>query len=336
MNNKILVGDALFKLKELDSQSIDCCVTSPPYYGLRDYGVEGQIGLEETPEQYIDKLVKIFREVKRILKEDGTLWVNIADSYAGSGKGAWNSNKDRKNIYRPSTNSKEAKMNKVFKGIKRKDLIGIPWMLAFALRADGWYLRQDIIWHKPNAMPESAKDRCTKCHEYIFLLSKNKKYYFDYEAIKEPCVGFDKTPPRGSKGTVTPNSGRRKGNNKSFRGGGVYTNNQSFNNHSSAGNQTIGLAPNKTGLRNKRNVWTVATRGYKEAHFATYPTQLIEPCILAGSREGGTVLDPFAGSGTTGKVANIFGRSFVGIEINKQYIPLIENRLDAERMEIEQ
>lgn len=329
MTNRIIIGDALEELQKLESESVQSCVTSPPYYGLRDYGVEGQIGLEETPEQYIDRLVEIFREVKRVLKTSGTLWVNIADSYAGSGKGAWNSNKDRKEVYRPVADSKEAKMNKTFEGVKPKDLIGIPWMLAFALRADGWYLRQDIIWHKPNAMPESTKDRCTKCHEYIFLLSKSKKYYFDHEAIKEPCVGFDKSSPRGSKGPFTPNAGRRRGNNKSFRGGGVYTNNKAFNNHIPAEKQTVGLEPNETGLRNKRNVWTVATRGYKNAHFATYPVQLIEPCILAGSREGDTILDPFTGSGTTGVAANMHGRNFVGIELNPNYKPLIAERMET-------
>lgn len=302
--NQILCGNALEVLKTLPDESVNCCVTSPPYFGLRDYGVKGQIGLEETVADYILRLLEVFREVHRILKADGTLWINIADSYAG----------------------KSYPQN----GIKAKDLMGIPWELAFALRNDGWYLRQDIIWQKPNPMPESVKDRCTKSHEYVFLLSKSRRYYFDYEAIKEPCVGFDKTSPRGSKGTLTPNSGRRKGNSKTFRGGGIYTNNRSFMNSASAERNSHGNKDNPTGLRNKRSVWTVATQGLKglgETHFATFPEKLIEPCILAGCPEGGTVLDPFAGSGTTGVVAEKNNRGFIMIDINEKYCDLQRSRL---------
>lgn len=206
--------------------------------------------------------------------------------------------------------------------------MGIPWLLALALRADGWYLRQDIIWHKPNCMPESVRDRCTKAHEYIFLLSKSPHYYFDYEAIKEPCVGFDKSSPRGSKGTLTPNAGRRKGNAKSFRGGGAYTSGRSYHNGANVQRETHGNTPNDTGLRNRRSVWSIATRGCRGNHFATFPAALIEPCILAGAPRGGLVLDPFIGSGTTAAVAKKHERNYIGIELNAEYLPLIAERIE--------
>ena len=299
-NYEIIEGDSLESLKGLPDNSVDCCITSPPYYGLRDYGTgtwvggdptcphkrlnkiskknitgqkreevgagvcdaiyktvcplcgavreDRQIGLEETPEEYIEKLVNVFREVKRVLKDDGTLWVNIGDSYI---------------------------MTKPDNEYKLKDLIGIPWMLAFALRKDGWYLRQDIIWSKPNSMPEAVKDRCTKAHEYIFLLSKKQNYYFDYEAIEEPV--FDN---------------------------GLYD------------------------TRHKRDVWTVSTKPYKEAHFATFPEELIEPMILAGCPVGGTILDPFSGSGTTGEVALKHKRKYIGIELNHKYVLLSIKRIE--------
>ncbi len=325
-HSQIIVGDALNVLQRLPDNSMDCCVTSPPYYGLRDYGVDGQIGLEDSPEEYIDRLVGVFREVRRVLKDDGTLWLNIADSYAGSGKGAWSRKDAQKEVYVPDPESAITKMPKVFDGIKPKDMIGIPWMLAFALRADGWYLRQDIIWQKPNCMPESVTDRFTKSYEHIFLLSKSKQYYFDWKSVQEPAVGFDVSSPRGSKGCLKPNAGRRKGNAKTFRGGGVYTSGKSFGNNTLSERDSHGNAPNETGLRRRRDVWSVSTRGYKGAHFATFPPELIEPCILAGSREGGTVLDPFFGSGTAGVVAKKFGRYFVGIEINPEYARQAEER----------
>ena len=325
---KVLYGDALEQLRALPDASVHCCVTSPPYYALRDYGVPGQIGLEPTPEKYIERLVEVFREVKRILRDDGTLWLNIADTYAGSGKGAWKNKERQKEVYVLDPGSAPTKIKTVQGDIKPKDLIGIPWMLAFALRADGWYLRQDIIWYKPNCMPESAKDRCTKSYEHIFLLSKSPHYYFNYKAIQEPAVGFnDTSSPRGSKGAYKPNSGRRKGNNRSFRGGGVYTGNRSYNNSASKEKQTVGNELNPTGLRRKRDVWTVSTVGYKQAHFATFPPKLIEPCILAGCPDDGTVLDPFLGSGTTAEVAEKLGRNCIGIELNKEYAPLIEQRV---------
>jgi DNA (cytosine-5-)-methyltransferase len=300
--DKIITGNAIEVLKELLDCSADCCITSPPYLGLRDYGVSGQLGLENSVEAYINRLTDIFREVRRVLKNDGTLWLNIGDSYVSS--------------------------NSEYSNCKRKDLIGAPWLLAFALRNDGWYLRQDIIWEKPNAMPESVKDRCTKSHEYIFLFSKQSKYYFDYEAIKEPAVGFNNIVPAGSKGTLRPNSRLRKGNSRTFRGGGVYTKGQSFNNSAEIMRESHGNNENMTGLRNKRSVWTVATQGYKEAHFATFPEKLIEPCVLAGSRDGGIILDPFIGSGTTAVVAKKHNRGFIGIELNPEYAEMARRRLE--------
>lgn len=317
----IIQGNSLTELYKLPSETVDCCVTSPPYYQLRDYGCDEQIGLEKTVDEYIEKLVVVFREVRRILKPDGTLWVNIADSYAGSGKGAANY-LDNAKKYKQGTNAGMLGCHippTRADGCKPKDLLGIPWELAFALRADGWYLRQEIIWHKPNCMPESVKDRCTKAHETIFLFSKSKRYYFDWEAIQEPCVGFDKSSPRGSKGTFQPNAGRRKGNHKSFRGGGANTGNSAFDNRTDKQNATHGNTANEKGLRRKRSVWTVATNGGAVNHYATFPQRLIEPCILAGSREGGIVLDPFAGSGTTGAVAKAYGRDYILIEISKKY-----------------
>lgn len=324
---QVLYGDALEQLRTLPDQSVHCCITSPPYYALRDYGAAGQIGLENTLEEYIERLVRIFHEVKRVLRDDGTLWLNIADSYAGSGKGAWKNKEKQKETYKVEPGSPQTQIRTIQGNVKRKDMIGIPWMLAFALRADGWYLRQDIIWYKPNCMPESVKDRCTKSYEHIFLLSKSGNYYFNYEAIKEPAVGFDTSSPRGSRGSLTPNSGRRKGNNKSFRGGGVYTNNRSFHNTADKYKSSIGNSPNDTGLRRKRDVWSVSTVGYNGAHFATFPPKLVEPCLLAGCSVGGTVLDPFLGSGTTAEVAQQLNRNCIGIELNRDYKVLIDTRL---------
>lgn len=214
-----------------------------------------------------------------------------------------------------------------FEGYKPKDLMGIPWRVAFALQADGWYLRQDIIWHKPNPMPESVTDRCTSSHEYMFLLSKSQYYYFDYEAIKEPAVGFDNSIPAGSVGAFGPlQSRRRKGNAKSFRGGGAYTNGKSFDNSGTFDRETHGNRENESGTRNKRSVWTVSIQPFKDAHFATFPPKLIEPCILAGAPPGGTVLDPFAGSGTVGAVATEFGRKYVLVDLNPQYCEMAFRR----------
>lgn len=251
------------------------CVTSPPYYGLRDYGHDGQIGLEETPEEYIKAMVEVFRCVWDVLEDDGTLWLNIGDSYASS-----------KSDH-----------------CKPKDLIGIPWMLAFALRANGWYLRQDIIWHKPNPMPESVQDRCTKAHEYIFLMSKSQKYYYDHESIKENAVGARGGAPI-------------KARNTEFRQGDVKSVNDGLAN---------GWQPSED--RNKRSVWTINPKPYAGAHFAVFPQDLIEPCILAGAPVGGIVLDPFMGSGTTAQVAQHLGRQYLGCELNEDYKPLQQKRL---------
>lgn len=329
---QIITGDALETLRQLPDGCCSMCVTSPPYYGLRDYGADGQIGQEETPEEYTQRLVEVFREVRRVLTDDGTLWLNIGDCYAGSGKG-----RTRDGIYSQKSQSIESYGQKAGKlkrapaaagAIKRKDLFGIPWLLAFALRADGWYLRADIIWEKPNAMPESAKDRPTRAHEYIFLLSKAQHYYYDAEAVKEPAVGFYNAAPAGSRGNAKPNA-RRRGNSRTFRGGGAYTHDQAAENSANVERQSHGLVPNESGKRNRRSVWTVATRPYKGAHFATFPEELVRPCILAGSKPGDTVLDPFAGSGTTGAVAIQEGRDFIGIEINPTYSEMSEQRIRA-------
>lgn len=304
----VLLGDALEQLRGLEAESAYTCVTSPPYYNLRDYGTPGQIGMEATPEEYIEKLVEIFREVRRVLRPDGTLWVNMGDSYATrSGNNPPGNTRNRCGHTEKRTP----------KGYKYKDLMGIPWMLAFALRADGWYLRQDIIWSKPNCMPEAVVDRCTKSHEYIFLLSKFPRYYFDAAALREPCAS-------------------RKGNAKTFRGGGAYTGGRSFQNSAQVKRTSHGNTENRTGTRNKRDVWAVATSGFKGAHFAVFPERLIEPCILAGCPEGGTVLDPFAGSGTTGVVAKRLRRNFIGVEINEDYREMAEKRISATEAEFEQ
>lgn len=297
----VLLADALEGLRTLEPESVHTCVTSPPYFNLRDYGVAGQIGNEDTPEAFVGKLVEVFREVWRVLRPDGTLWVNIGDSYA------------TRSGNQPPTNTRNScghTEKRTPPGYKYKDLIGVPWLLAFALRADGWYLRQDIIWNKSNCMPESVRDRCTKSHEYIFLLSKSERYYFDPQAIREPA------------GT--------KGNARSFRGGGAYTGGRSFNNSAEVARESHGNVKNDTGTRNKRDVWTVSTTGFRGAHFAVFPEKLIEPCILAGCPEGGTVLDPFTGSGTTGVVAKRLGRNFVGCEINPDYAKMAADRIAAE------
>jgi DNA modification methylase len=376
----ILIGDVREKLKELPDQSVNCCVTSPPYWGLRDYGtatwdggdsncdhqgkpmatkaninrncgtgndvknaeareffkeicgkcgakrIDSQIGLEQTPDQFIDELVAVFREVKRVLRDDGTLWLNIGDSYS--------SHKDCKSvsqtlarggsselasvIEKGKSVSRNSKMLKSV-GLKNKDLVGIPWMLAFALRADGWYLRQDIIWHKPNPMPESVRDRCTKSHEYIFLLTKSPQYFYDHKAVQEdaktaPGATWKERKAAGATaGNVIVGDGVRNGTQRVVHGKGVTSN-----------------LTRQDGKRNKRSVWTVTTRPFKGAHFATFPPALIEPCILAGCPEGGTVLDPFFGAGTTGLVAQRHNRKWIGCELNPEYAAIAQARIKAE------
>lgn len=297
----ILCADAAAGLKTLPPKSVQMCVTSPPYYGLRDYGADGQIGVEQSPEEYIARLTEVFAEVHRVLKDDGTLWLNIADSYAGSGKGpmtlAVEANGKNKDLY--DMKSRIYEVPKKWKGVKPKDMIGIPWMLAFALRDFGYYLRSDIIWHKTNCLPESVKDRPSKCYEHIFLLSKSPKYYFDYKAIREPIK--DVTAERYKRG--------RSDNSKYYgKGNDLLQNiNRPHDDYSMFDQQ----------YRRKRDVWEVSTNTYKmDEHFAMFPEKLIEPCILAGSRAGDTVLDPFFGSGTTGAVAKRLGREYIGIEIN--------------------
>ncbi len=302
-NFKIINGDALETLKSFKDESIDCCITSPPYYNLRDYGVENQIGLEKTPKEYIKKLLDVFREVKRVLKKDGTLWVNIADSYSSSGKGAATYPTKGKQLTNKGSINSPNISNCEWGGIRPKNLIGIPWMLAFGLRDEvGFNLRQDIIWAKPNPMPESVKDRCTKAHEYIFLFSKSNKYYFDAEAIKEPAVsvhdrrlGFGRLHYRGKRDVK-----------------------QDF------------IESNFVKIyekRNKRDVWTIPVKPFKEAHFATFPPELIEPCIKAGCKQNGIILDPFAGAGTTGIVALENNKNFIGIELNPKYCSIAYGRV---------
>lgn len=266
MRNKLLVGDVRERLKELPDQSVHCCITSPPYWGLRDYGEAGQIGLEQTPDDYVAELLGVFREVWRVLRDDGTLWLNLGDSYAGSGKGRnadGSANVDATSKQATSVGTIQGKLMKSScKELKPKDLVGIPFRVAFALQADGWYLRQDIIWHKPNPMPESVSDRCTKSHEYIFLLSKSEKYFFDNEAIKEPSSDLGKTKIRF--------------------GGNKYGDSDDPKHATKSGNEYI-----DNGKRNKRDVWSVPVRPFKDAHFATFPTTLIEPCVLAGTSAHG-------------------------------------------------
>jgi site-specific DNA-methyltransferase (adenine-specific) len=310
MNYKVLHGDCIESLKTLDDESVNCCVTSPPYWGLRDYGESDQLGLEETPEEYVANMVKVFSEVKRVLTKDGTLWLNLGDSYAGNcsrtSSGRAGMGKEREGIY-----------SRLGDGLKSKDLVGIPWRVAFALQADGWYLRQDIIWHKPNPMPESVTDRCTKSHEYIFLLSKSSKYYYDHEAVKEKC----------SEANIEDFKRRKTLNNKG-KGKGTY---DEARPDLCRGRDAY--MPDDF-MRNKRSVWTVNTKPYPEAHFATYPKKLIRPCIKAGCPKGGVVLDPFGGSGTTAEVANELQRDAILCELNPKYCELIEKRLSLTQFDM--
>ena len=297
--NTTHVGDCRALMAEMaaDGVRVQTCITSPPYFGLRDYGVEGQIGLEATPDEYVAQMVAVFRAVRDVLADDGTLWLNLGDSYASGG--------------RKTRDPGQSKLHPAFTGehnavtrfrpddgvAKPKDLLGIPWRVAFALQADGWYLRSDIIWHKTNAMPESVTDRPTKAHEYLFLLAKSERYYYDIDAIREPDGAHDHPrnvlhAPEPTGGLMAPHRGIR-----------------SLDGRNGAG-------------RNKRSVWTIPTQPFCGAHFATFPRALIEPCILAGCPAGGVVLDPFMGSGTTGQVATDFGRKFIGCELNPAYIEL--------------
>jgi len=316
--NTIEFGDCRETMRRWKEQGIKAqtCVTSPPYYGLRDYGHEGQIGLEETPEEYIKAMVEVFRCVWDVLEDDGTLWLNIGDSYynyrPGKGQALVKQSVANNDQDLPQTCARRG--NKL-DGLKEKDLIGIPWMLAFALRADGWYLRQDIIWHKPNPMPESVQDRCTKAHEYIFLLSKSPKYYYDIDSIKEEL----------KEESIARNQSGWNGNEDRGYVSGKQNNMSKYLGSDKAKNETH---------RNRRSVWSVNTKPYAGAHFAVFPSDLIEPCILAGAPVGGIVLDPFMGSGTTAQVAQSLGRQYLGCELNPEYKPLQKKRVAQQSLEL--
>lgn len=302
------LGDCLESLRQMPDGSVNCCVTSPPYFGLRDYGEPGQLGLEPTPDEFVQALVAVFREVRRVLADDGTLWLNLGDSYARSpAKGGSGPSGKNRDYY--GENYGNARGAEVPDGLKPKDLIGVPWRVAFALQADGWYLRQDIIWAKPNPMPESVTDRCTKSHEYIFLLSKSPRYYFDSESVKEPAVG-------GQSGNATTFKRENSKRSQVIPGQGKGTHRP---------DRADSAPPGET--RNRRSVWNVSTKPFKGAHFATFPPDLIEPCILAGCPVGGTVLDPFGGSGTTAGVALKHGRRAVLCELNAEYAALMGERI---------
>jgi DNA modification methylase len=316
---EIKVGDCIESMKQMEAGSVNCVVTSPPYWGLRNYGTDGQLGLEQTPEQYIENMVKVFDEVHRILADDGTLWLNIGDTYYGGG-GYGNNTELNKGFQSQRIKANEAELdskgfsysyrNKKRDDIKKKDLVGIPWMLAFALRNRGWYLRQDIIWQKPSCMPESVKDRCTNNHEYIFLLTKNPKYYYDHEAIKEPVADASRKSYVSGKRTNGVNADRNDNDFASRMQGVTY--------------QT----------RNKRSVWSISPKPFKEAHFAVFPVELIEPCILAGSRPNDTVFDPFGGAGTTAIASLKHGRNAILCEISEDYVEIANKRIDTFMTEI--
>lgn len=337
---EVLIDDCTESLRSLPDRSVNCCVTSPPYFGLRDYGQDGQIGLEATPDEFVAALVTVFREVRRVLRDDGTLWLNLGDSYATGGKGGGGPFMAERKDGAWQSRSEVNGWRSAPPGLKHKDLIGIPWRIAFALQADGWYLRQDIIWAKPNPMPESVTDRCTKSHEYLFLLSKSSKYHYDHEAVKEPAA--PSSVARWAQNVADQEgSGRVPGktNGKMKAVGGPRSKRDSFKRDDSKRSQAIPgqrcgtHRPDReesrwnTAMRNRRSVWTVSTKPYKGAHFATFPPDLIEPCILAGCPEGGTVLDPFGGSGTTAGVAVAHNRNAILCELNPEYSELIPERV---------
>lgn len=304
----IYQGNVFDKLQEIDTESVQCVVTSPPYWGLRNYQMDDQIGLEDTPEEFIENMVEVFREIKRVLKNDGTVWLNLGDSYNSQTGSGFNTNKNEGQNHRIKELQKTqgSLVKKI--SLKPKNLVGIPWRVALALQADGWYLRQDIIWHKPNLMPESVTDRCTKSHDYIFLLSKSAKYFYDADAIREPAQDWgtrDRSQLRsGTQDELLKHRGLKDANFAE-----------------------IG--------KNRRSVWTINTQSYKEAHFAVFPPKLPELCIKAGSSEGDVVLDPFFGSGTTGWVAQRLKRKWIGIELNPEYIKIAEKRFNQQELFIE-
>lgn len=310
----ILPMDCRRAMSIMAPQSIHTVVTSPPYFGLRDYGCDGQLGLEPTPDEFVAALVEVFRSVRRVLRDDGTVWLNLGDSYASKATGSLGG----KIALGGGQSNQAAALSRPDKsgfGLVEKQLIGIPWRVAFALQADGWYLRQDIIWHKPNPMPESVRDRCTKAHEYIFLLSKSPKYYFDSMAVREPIAESTKKA-YGEKG---------RARSENSRGAAAERNDY---NPDAKGDSTFGFSTD--GKRNRRSVWTVTTKPFKGAHFATFPPDLIEPCVLAGCPEGGTVFDPFGGSGTTALVALRNRRKAVLSELNPEYVDMAHARMAAQ------
>lgn len=337
----IHVGDCLEIMQGMESGSVQTCVTSPPYFGLRDYGMPGQIGLEPTPAEFVGRLVKVFREVRRLLRDDGTLWLNLGDSYASKPNGSIGATGLQGGLS-PHVSVRQAharRSPRIPEGLKHKDLMGIPWRVAFALQDDGWYLRQDIIWSKPNPMPESVKDRCTKAHEYLFLLSKSSDYYYDQEAIREPAAassiarwaqdvesqgGSDRVPGK-TNGSMKAVGGRSKRDTFAREGkvaDHVLPGQSAAQHRADRDEDTFDVAS-----RNKRSVWTVPTMPFKEAHFATFPERLIEPCVLAGAPAGGMVFDPFMGAGTTAVVAEKLGRSWSGCELNPKYAAIANDRI---------
>jgi DNA modification methylase len=353
---QIIIGDARERLKDLPDGSVHCCVTSPPYFGLRDYGVDGQMGLEATPDEFVAGLITLFREVRRVLRDDGTLWLNLGDSYTGSGKGGnpeagkQATNKGSQSVGVLYGKTGETARRAAVTNVTRKDfdlgpkqLLGIPWRVAFALQADGWWLRQDIIWSKPNPMPESVRDRCTKAHEYLFLLSKGPRYHYDADAIAEPVtlstvarLSQNVEAQAGSERVPGKTNGTMKavgrGGKNAFRGQGSNRDSErGVANRDGRDMRDIGASD----TRNKRSVWDVATQPFSGAHFATFPPALIEPCILAGCPKGGTVLDPFGGAGTTGLVADRLGRDAILIELNPEYADLARDRLRSELCRVE-
>jgi DNA modification methylase len=327
-------GDCIDVMRTLPSESVHCCVTSPPYWGLRDYVVSGQIGLEPTVEAFVAKMVDVFEEVRRLLRPDGTCWVNLGDSYAQQGGPGFQGKNGQRSDRRFTATRESVGMREIGRtppiGFKPKDLVGIPWRVAFAMQEAGWWLRQDIIWHKPNPMPESIRDRCTKAHEYLFLLTKSERYYWDFEAMQEPVTGnaHRRVPAGWAVGDQPHNAAglQKDGVHRKTlpgvtpksapEGNGKIKSNASFN----------AATTDLVTTRNRRSVWTVPSEPCKEAHFATYPPALIRPCILAGCPTGGTVLDPFGGSGTTGQVAIELGRRAVLIELNPEYVKIAEQR----------
>mgnify|MGYP006921288703 FL=1 len=320
MTSQIITGHCLESLRRLPDESIHCVVTSPPYWGLRDYGVDGQIGLEPTFDGFLDRLVAVFEEVRRVLRKDGTCWVNMGDSYVASGSG-------QQGAGGPKVNSQTIPNKLRCAELRPKNLMGQPWRLAFALQAEGWYLRQDIIWHKPAPMPESCKDRCTKAHEYLFLLTKSERYFWNHDAMQEPVTGNAHARVKSPSGWETDTGVSHSAIARQSEG--VHPKAKQASGSGSRQNESFVQATSAklVATRNRRSVWTIPAEPQSEAHFATFPTALVRPCILAGCPPGGTVLDPFGGSGTTGVVALEAGRHAILLELNPEYAKIAASRL---------